>query len=239
MVFAYLAPYYSTLTWRFPIGTLGVLSACGLVFTGQLLEKSGLRISRRDAGISAALFFMVYLVARRLIPWSIQEISVNSAFVMDRFNWQLGLQFFQVLNDEIVLRAVLLGALFYALREKLLTSIIAAFLFSLAHAAYYYSGAEPVQLAPLVLLNLFLFSLVCNWTFFTFKHIGFAIALHAGWNLFRFSGHLIDFSTHQPVSEGQTFNLIESSLGLTLLIGTVLLALQLIRKSRSRLATAP
>ncbi len=42
-----------------------------------------------------------------------------------------------------------------------------------------------------------------------FRHIGFGLALHAGWNLTRFSGDFI--YQDEVMHEGATFNLLEGS----------------------------
>ena len=71
------------------------------------------------------------------------------------------------------------------------------------------------------MLNLFLFSFICNQLFFITQHIGFGVALHAGWNLAKFSRYYFpshDLQKIEQITEGDTFNMFEGSLLITLIL---------------------
>jgi hypothetical protein len=85
-----------------------------------------------------------------------------------------------------------------------------------------------VNLTPLTLFNLFLFTLVCNQFFFRYGHIFFGVALHAGWNLTRFAGAYLNGKEY--FSEGSTFNAIEGSFWLTGLLTIFIVTVMVLTK---------
>jgi hypothetical protein len=125
----------------------------------------------------------------------------------------------QPLNEEIVLRAMLLCVLAKLFKQRTYIAIIAALVFSILHFVLYYFGALNTALNLTSLATLFLFGLVANSLYFTFNHIGYGLVLHIAWNWWRFSGAIV--KDNIVLNEAQGFNVIEGSLPVFLFVAIV------------------
>lgn len=125
----------------------------------------------------------------------------------------------QPLNEEIVLRALLLGLTAQVFSNRALLSISAALVFSSAHFVLYYFGALAIPLDIAALATLFFFSLAANALYLSFGHIGFGLALHVAWNWWRFSGDIWVGKT--LINEASSFNLIEGSWPVLLIVAAL------------------
>ena len=212
---AFAFPYFVDLRWKFAIGTVLFFAFLKLALGKSWRKDAGLKIPKRQAWLVLGLTGTLFLISRALIPHLL--IGNPIAFVWhEDWVWRAS-PFLQVLNEEIVLRALLLGFLAKQIRSERAISWGAALLFMLLHWLFYrYNVKGPAFLSPLTLLNLFIFGLVCNSLYLKTRHIGFGFALHAGWNLTRFGG--VYYLDKQLVAEGITFNSIEGSLWLTALM---------------------
>jgi membrane protease YdiL (CAAX protease family) len=128
----------------------------------------------------------------------------------------------QPLNEEIVLRALLLGFFARYFNHRAYLAILSALVFSLLHWLLYYYGVLAVKLELSTLLTLFFFALAANALYLTFGHIGFGFVIHMTWNWWRFSGNIIrgDIILNEP----QTFNALEGSAPVFLLVSILSLA---------------
>lgn len=115
----------------------------------------------------------------------------------------------QPLNEEIFLRALLLGFFARFFTHRAYLAILAALVFSLLHLLLFYVGPMNTPLDMLTLLTLFFFALSANALYLTFNHIGFGFVIHVAWNWWRFSGDI----TKDGVifNQAQTFNILEGS----------------------------
>lgn len=164
------------------------------------------------AGIAAFLFFY-FLIGSVLNYGGYQQLPITnppSGFfgrypLLCRTLWRIC----QPLNEEIVLRALLLGffARFFSHRAYL--AVIAALIFAGLHLLLYYFGLMGVRLDLLALLTLFFFALAANALYLTFSHIGFGLVIHIAWNWWRFSGDIVKDGI--ILNEAQTFNALEGS----------------------------
>jgi hypothetical protein len=216
LVPSFLYPYFASAELPFYLATIGVLGGALLILDTKRL---GLRIGVFDAAYGIALGVVTYLLAGAIIPHAVasQATDVQFVFIED---WVFRLQqFFQVFNEELVLRAMLLTAALSLFKKSWVSIFLVALVFSGSHFAIY-SLIEPEALiSGMTLVNLFLFALVCNYSYFTFGNIAYCLAIHGGWNLYRFSGELFQNNSTNPLVESETFNLIESSYWVTGLIG--------------------
>lgn len=116
-------------------------------------------------------------------------------------------QFFQVLNDEMVVRAGLITVvLAFWPRPKAVIPLLAG-LFAVGHSVFY--GLEGVAVHTPALLTLFAFGVIANTLFVAFGHIGYGFALHYAWNVYRFNpAYYLD---GRRLLEGETFNYIEGN----------------------------
>lgn len=127
----------------------------------------------------------------------------------------------QPLNEEIVLRALLLGFFAHFFSNRACLAIIAALVFSGLHLLIYYFGQLNTQLDISALLTLFFFALAANSLYLAFNHIAFGFVFHLAWNWWRFSGDIVRDGV--VLNEAQTFNALEGST--TVLIFVSLLSL--------------
>ncbi len=150
------------------------------------------------------------------------------------------LQLLQVLNEEIVFRALLLRAVIHLCGRRkiavLLASILCALVFSVGHFLLYYFNEIPANqsvLQPLTLLNLFLFGLACSWAFIKSGSIAFPLALHAAWNIPRFGSFF--YSNGSFVYDGPIFNVLEGTWDVTFLIAFGLDLVSIYHSSKTRI----
>lgn len=196
--------------WRFPLATLGILLIAQLGYGRDGWQRLGLVIPRWHAAAALALLATLYGLSLWLqaLLAGLQGLSYMQPTGTAAWLWQTGL-LFQVLNEEILLRALLLGWLKRKLRSERLIMLVTTAVFAGLHILLYLFLAD-VSLAPGPLLTLLIYCLIANLLFLRSGHIAFAFALHAGWNLNRFTAVYVDGS--QRLSEAQTFNAIEGKL---------------------------
>jgi hypothetical protein len=125
----------------------------------------------------------------------------------------------QPLNEEIILRALLVGFFACFFSHRVYVAIIPALVFSGLHLLIYYFGEMDVRLDLSALLTLFFFALTANALYLTFNHIAFGFVIHLAWNWWRFSGDIVKDGL--VLNEAQTFNALEGS-SVTLIFVSVL-----------------
>jgi membrane protease YdiL (CAAX protease family) len=116
-------------------------------------------------------------------------------------------QFFQVFNDEIVVRAALLTLLLRVFPRPRVAILGTALVFALGHHFLY--GLNGIAIDWQALVTVFSFGAIANCWFVRYRHIGYGLALHYAWNFDRFS---TAYYLHgSRLSEGATFNYIEGN----------------------------
>ncbi len=203
---AYLFPHFALpgVWWR-GIPAAAVILLTGALFFGRDMPRVyGLSMSARSVALSVALL-------AALLPafsWALRELVLVSPLTAERYDYPLAHvhQFFQVFNDEVVLRAALLTILLAAFPHPRLVIFGTAVLFAVAHHVVYRPAAFIDWPA---LLTIFAFAGIANTLFVRFGHIGYGFALHLAWNLDRFnSWYSID---GVPLTEGNSFNYVEGN----------------------------
>jgi hypothetical protein len=206
-VAAYAFPYlYLPGVWWRAIPSTCVILFIGAMFHGRDMPRFfGLKLSWKELAVSAGLFLMVlpacgYLILSVVVvePLSARPYAYPPAHIH---------QFFQVFNDEIVLRAALLTLLLRTVPYPKTVIILTAALFSVAHHVLYRLNGVDIDWPAMV--SLFSFGVIANALFVRYRHIGYGCALHYAWNFYRFN------STYslggRALSEGMTFNYIEGN----------------------------
>lgn len=202
---AYLVPYFLLSTWwRFIPSTLLIIATGAWVFRKDALRFFGLRLTARAVISTLALFGLAVLASHYVFADYVATFLevVRTPTARSRVH-----QFFQVLNDELVMRAALLTLVYGVLpRSKIVITAMAA-VFALSHWAFY--GWLGVGIGPWALLTLFAFGVIGNTLFMKYGHIGYGFALHYAWNFYRFNTtyHL----DGRSLREGETFNYIEGN----------------------------
>ncbi len=183
MLAAYLLPYLVWKpSWRFAAGALVILGMSRLAWGTQATLLLGLRATRRDLA-GAALLLVATLPASR---WVLTEFVGRTLDVAPHATLASAThQFFQVLNDEMVGRALLIGIAIRVLPRSHTVVFLIAGLFAVAHAVFY--ARTGVWIGTLAIVTLFAFGIVVNTLFLAFQHIWYGFALHFAWNVYRFS----------------------------------------------------
>jgi hypothetical protein len=116
---------------------------------------------------------------------------------------------FYVLNEEIVLGAILLFTLVYKWKvSPIIASVCLAVGFALIHYVFYrWVFADRGILGISTLVTLFLVGFVRNSLILHTGHIGYSWALHFGWIAIMFGSRHTYLETNMYVSEHESFNI--------------------------------
>jgi hypothetical protein len=191
--------------WRAIPTTLVILLVGVLTHGRDALELFGLRIPRRQLVFAVVLFATLL----PLFSYLLTEFVVNEPLTAERHVYPLNQthQFFQVLNDEILVRAALLTLVLRAFPHPKTVIVGLALLFALGHHLVYQVSSTEIQWTATV--TLFSFGAIADTLFVRYSHIGYGFALHYAWNFFRFNTTY--FLDGEPLTEAATFNYIEGS----------------------------
>ncbi|MEM9728269.1 MAG: CPBP family intramembrane glutamic endopeptidase [Myxococcota bacterium] len=168
----------------------------------------GLKVPVRELGIALVVFLVAWWSAR----WILVDY-VSSYLEVDPRNSLPALvqQTFQVLNDEMVMRAALMTVCLRFVQRTAWAVVSMAAVFALGHVALYGWLGTAMHLSTVI--TLFSFGVVANTLFVRFGHIAYPFALHLAWNSHRFStSYALDGTRLSP---GQAFNLIEGNPAIT------------------------
>jgi len=204
---AYLFPYLHLAGswWRFIPSTVIIL-AIGTVLRGKgAVRCFGLAMTRRDLALSVALLALVL----PLFYGVLSEVVVDEALIARRVLAPRAKvhQFFQVFNDEILMRAALLTLLLQVFPYPKAVIVGLALVFSGGHRVVY--GLDGTEIGFPALTTLFSLGVIANALFVRFRHIGFGFALHYAWNFWRFGTRYYLDGRH--LLEGETFNYLEGN----------------------------
>ena len=239
LLLIFLAPSAFRIPCRFALAR-AVLIGLGLVFEGRDgWQRLGLRARLRDVLAAGLLGLGVW----RLATLAVADLARQSGLVFvpfDSIELAFGKPLFQSLNEEILLRAVLLGLLATCFvkaatgsgsmlaitrltnSQRWIITVAAAAVFSILHLVYY-NLISQINPGPVALLTLFFVGFALNGFFVRTGHILFGVAIHAGWNLARFGGRF--YSTDPAsgaltyVNYAQTFDFLEGSIQVLLAAG--------------------
>jgi len=195
------------------------------------------------------VFLLTTLVALPVAVVVIQAIAVDAGLsfsvrgILDRAEF-LAFTFFQTMNEEMVIGALLLLALarrFPGRRGAI--SLAVAGLFALLHLAFYASphqeivyGAEPVVLDPLTGVSLFAVGVLRNNAILARGDIAVAWAVHLSFNVPFFVGRIWSGGGGEPIGEPQQFDAILGHpwmAGLTVALAVASFALYRLRPRRA------
>jgi membrane protease YdiL (CAAX protease family) len=225
-VLTFFIPYCVGWSWKFAPGTVLVVCFGATAYPKSWKTKFGLQLDKSDLVKTIVFTLSFSVLSHFIIQWILSKSGLECRSSTD-WMWRVS-PIFQAFNEEMILRAWLLGTLLHRFKSAQFVSVASALFFSLLHGFLYrYSMEGVVVLHPLTLLNLTLFGIICNSLYFSYNHIGFGAALHIGWNLTRFSGPILNHG-HQLL-EGETFNLIEGSWLISALLVSLLSCLVLRR----------
>lgn len=206
-VAAYLYPYLSLFGywWRSIPAAAAILLAGVLVYGKDAFEFFGLKIPPKQLALSVALC----AVLTPAFAYLIFNLIVVEPLRAQRFPYSLSQvhQFFQVFNDEVVVRAAMLTLLLRFFPYPKIVIVSWAMIFSAGHFILYRYGGETIDLTASVAI--FSFGAIANLLFVKYGHIGYSFALHYAWNMERFN--TIFYRGSYELGEGTSFNYIEGT----------------------------
>lgn len=225
----YLFPYLFLLGhwWRWIPSTVAILFI-GAYFNGSSTAQFfGLKMSRGTVGAALALF----LVFLPIVFYDLFDALNDPPLHVRSHRYppkKVG-QFFQVFNDEILVRAAALTIFLRRFPYPRAASVMLAVVFAIGHHLLYRMHGSDIGWEAMT--TLFSFGAIANLLFVRFGHIGYSLALHYAWNFYRFNSSYV-VAGHE-LAQGETFNYVEGS---TLVAATTFVAFLLIFATLSRAA---
>ena len=215
LIVVFLLPYVQWRYWGHAT-TTGALLALGYGrWRLALSERFGLPQGAGALLRTGATFVVLYSLFRfvavgwigrdaglELLPWSSLYTATFAC---------------QALNEEIVLGALLLFGLERWIPHRILLTLVVSAVFSGLHFLLYRVGGMQHALLPATLLTLFAVGVLRAGSVLQARHIGYAWALHAGWNLVMFNGRWQDTESGGTLMEPAVFDALLGSRPLTLL----------------------
>ena len=227
----FLAPFVlRSVPYRFAWATLAMLLLAWLATGRNARAATGLLGlwpgTWRNIAAALVLGGLVYAGASWLLSENIRAADVRLV-PFRAFELRVAKPLLQSLNEEFVLRSLLLaftlGWLLKFKRNSTVRSATPVLLcatlalgFSVLHGLYYLLLSE-IILWPRTLLTLALVGFSFQALYLWSGHIYYTLAIHAGWNLVRFSGRFYqrsaDGGNHtEYIPYAASFNMLEGSL---------------------------
>ena len=207
LVLSYLLFSYNYFNgwWYSSFGTVFIFIFSFLLWKKSFLAEIGLKI--RVKTVFKSFLLALFVIAG---SWLVMKtIAHRQNVIIDFIDWRNFFHdIFYVLNEEIVLGAIILFSLVKKLKIKpLFASFILAVIFSMVHFVFYkWVFYDRGNIEWMTLTTLFLVGFVRNNLILKTGHIGYSWALHFGWMVIMFgSPHLYEES-EKPLSELTRFN---------------------------------
>ncbi len=206
---AFVTPYMSlTQWWKFAPATLVMLLCQAALHPSDWYQRLGLAISQRTLWRAAALLLGVAVATH----FGVHHIATHTGGVLVGSAWgpYRLLPFCQVLNEEMLFRALLLGTCARRGCKPAYVSWLAAASFAFAHVAIYRWGIAHTWLLPQTIAVLLCFALVTNAMYLRTGNIAYPVAVHLGWNFTRFGAFWQFPDTPWQTAEACGFNTFEA-----------------------------
>jgi len=207
IVIIYVLFSYSFLgDWLYSsLGTLLIIFLSFLLWGKGFTEKIGLQINPQT--IVKSIILVVIVAGCSIVI--LKYLGNKNGIRIEYYNWRDYYHvLFYVINEEIVIGAILLFTLVYKWKMKaLVASICVAVVFAILHFVFYrWIFSDRGALGISTLITLFLVNFVRNSLILHTGHIGYSWALHFGWIAIMFGSRHTYISTNMYVSELESFN---------------------------------
>lgn len=212
--------------WNSSVGSLLILFFGYLIWNKGFPAHLGVRVNLKTIGKSIILAIIVTICAYLLMNY----IANRQGVLIRITDWRNYFHdIFYILNEEIVIGAILLFTLVNQIKIRpLIASILLALFFALIHFVFYmwiFSDRGVIGVSALV--TLFLIGFVRNSLILQTNHIGYSWALHFGWMVIMFGSMHIDLQNDMRVTEPDRFNLYLGSTEM-LIVSIIITGLSLI-----------
>jgi hypothetical protein len=192
--------------WNSSVGTLLILFFSYLIWGKDFLIHTGLQIDLKTVAKSIVLAAVVTVCSLLLMKYIAAKHDIQIRFT----NWRGYFHdIFYILNEEIVIGAVVLFALVNKRKIKpIVASVGLAIFFAFIHFVFYmwiFNDRGIIGISTLI--TLFFVGFVRNSLILQTGHIGYSWALHFGWMAIMFGSMHTGLNTKLRVSEPDRFNL--------------------------------
>lgn len=187
------------------IGSILIIFLSFLIWGNGFIDKIGLQLNLETFVKSIILVFIIAGCSFFIMKY----IGNKNDIRIEYHNWRDYYHvMFYVLNEEIVLGAILLFTLVYKWKIRpVVASICLAVGFALTHFIFYrWVFTDRGVLGISTLITLFLVGFVRNTLIIYTGHIGYSWALHFGWIAIMFGSMHINLNTNMYLSEIESFN---------------------------------
>jgi len=191
--------------WNSSIGSFLIIIISYLIWLKDFRKQIGLHLNLQTVAKSIILAIIITTCALLIMKY----IGNKSHIQITYYNWRdYYHDIFYVLNEEIVIGAILLFALVNKWKIRpLVACLCLAMFFSLIHFVFYkWVFLDRGVIGMTTLITLFLVGFVRNSLIIQTGHIGYSWALHFGWMAIMFGSSHIDLDTNMPLTEIQSFN---------------------------------
>ena len=211
--------------WNSSFGSVLILFFSYLIWDKDFLKHIGLQLDLKTIVKSIILAGSITLCALLFMSYIAGRHNVLIKFT----NWRNYYHdVFYILNEEIVLGAILLFAMVNKRKIRPVTaSAVLAVVFALIHFVFYrwiFNDKGIIGLSALT--TLFLIGFVRNSLIIQTGHIGYSWALHFGWMVIMFGSKHINLAGNLRMTEPERFNLYLGSVEI-LIVSVVLAGLSL------------
>jgi len=203
LLFSY---YYFGGWWNSSVGSVLILLFSYLLWEKNFLKNTGLLLSLKAVVKSLILTGVIIICALLLMKYIAEKQDIRIEYTGWRNYFH---DIFYILNEEIVLGAILLFTLVRKYKLKPLTaSLVLAVAFAIIHFVFYqWIFDQRGTISITALLTLFLVGFVRNGLILRTGHIAYSWALHFGWMVIMF-GNMHTFSrSGLQLTEPERFNL--------------------------------
>ncbi len=167
-------------------------------------------MGKADIGAAGISLLFVGLIAGYVIPRILRPLGYAPGISNSQM-WKYLATPFQVLNEEMVLRAFLLTILMRLVKRPIVVNVVVAAWVAIIHFLLYRFGPANTGLTLEALATLFLVALALNQFFFISGNIAVPFGIHLGWNFTRFGIDWIAQASGDNLPGGTDFNLIEGN----------------------------
>ncbi len=188
------------------IGSILIIFLSYLIWGKGFLKQIGLQLNLQIIAKSIILTVIITTCALLIMKYIGNKRNIQ----IEYYNWRDYYHvLFYVLNEEIVIGAILLFALVNKWKIRpVVASLCLAVFFSLIHYIFYkWIFVDRAVIGISTLITLFLVGFVRNSLIIQTGHIGYSWALHFGWIAIMFGSSHTSLNTSMYFTEAEIFNL--------------------------------
>jgi len=206
--------------WYSSIGTILVLIFSYLIWKNDFLKHIGLQLNVKRI-VSSFLLAAVITICSALI---MRYIAGKHDVIINPSTWHNYYHdVFYILNEEIVIGAMLLFGLVHKKKIRpLVASVGLAVFFALIHFVFYkWIFLDRGIIGIVTLTTLFMVGFVRNSLILMTGHIGYSWALHYGWMIVMMGSIHTYMDTELWVTESEKFNMYLGSFEMLIISATM------------------